>query len=212
MASYLKSKQSNNSKHIISPKDFDPSKIVFSDVMQTRNGGNITYVNYDFGKGKPSKFYIEIPPCVAPFGISQYPPKDKQKPGEKVSYSLNQSREIDLEESIYTQDDIDEWFNKMEIVDQRAIDYAMENSQKLLGIIADEDEDDPIKVLRKEVRSKYSPIVRKGTNDKGNPVINKKTGKPMVDKNGNPYPDKILLKFYPKSTMMKSNKKQLDSR
>ena len=32
----------------------------------------------------------------------------------------------------------------------------------------------------------------------------------MVDKNGNLYPDKILLKFYPKSHYDEDNKKQLD--
>ncbi len=130
-------------------------------------------------KGKPQasllhdelkkSFYIETPYVRVPFGPSTYDPNNNTPEKEKnVSLSVKASPG-DGE----SQENVDKFFDIFRILEQRLIDWAIENSLLVFG-----------KKYEPEKRSIVEALLEK-----------KKLIKTSVDKDGNSYPDRIDFKF-----------------
>ena len=73
--------------NIILPKNFESSKLVFSDVKTNNYGGKVVYINYD---GKP--FRIQTPEMTLPYGLNEneiLDPKTNEVIGHKYSVNLS---------------------------------------------------------------------------------------------------------------------------
>lgn len=114
-------------------------------------------------------FYIETPYVRVPFGPSTYDPNNNTPEKEKnVSLSVKASPG-DGE----SQENVDKFFDIFRILEQRLIDWAIENSLLVFG-----------KKYEPEKRSIVEALLEK-----------KKLIKTSVDKDGNSYPDRIDFKF-----------------
>ena len=123
---------------VIPVSQFDASAVVFSGVNKNQHGGKVVYLNLP-GKQKP---IFQLPAMKAPFGFSTYQSEDGKSTSFSVSLDLSTCPDVHA---------------KFKALDERAIDYAAENSETLFG-----------KKIAKEVLRDvmYTSPVRKDKNGK----------------------------------------------
>lgn len=114
-------------------------------------------------------FYIETPYIIAPFSPSTYNPNNNI-PEPEQNWSLSVKASPGNGES---QENVDKFFDIFRTLEQRVIDWALENSLLVFG-----------KAYKPEQRSIVEALLEK-----------KKLIKTSVDKDGNSYPDRIDFKF-----------------
>jgi hypothetical protein len=114
-------------------------------------------------------FYIETPYLIAPFSPSTYNPNNNV-PESEQNWSLSVKASPGNGDS---QENVDKFFNDLRKLEQRVIDWALENSLLVFG-----------KAYKPEQRSIVEALLEK-----------KKLIKSSVDKDGNSYPDRSDFKF-----------------
>ena len=114
-------------------------------------------------------FYVETPYLISPFSPSTYNPNNNVPEAEQ-NWSLSVKASPGNGES---QENVDKFFEIFRILEQRVIDWALENSLLVFG-----------KAYKPEQRSIIEALLEK-----------KKLIKSSIDKEGNPYPDRIDFKF-----------------
>jgi hypothetical protein len=114
-------------------------------------------------------FYIETPYLIIPFSASTYNPSGTV-PIQDQNWSLSVKASPGNGDS---QENVDKFFNIFRILEQRVIDWALENSLLVFG-----------KTYKPEQRTIVEALLEK-----------KKLIKSSVDKEGNSYPDRIDFKF-----------------
>ena len=115
---------------------FDTSKLSFSEVKTNKNGGKSVYINFD-----GSMFVLQTPVMILPFDINIY---DK---GDYPKYSIDVAFK-DMEDNYR----INGFYERMEELDQKIIDYAVKNSMSVLG---------KKKTNREVVEALFTPILKK---------------------------------------------------
>jgi hypothetical protein len=114
-------------------------------------------------------FYIETPYLISPFSPSTYNPNNNVPEGEQ-NWSLSVKATPGNGDS---QENVDKFFDIFRKLEQRVIDWALENSLLVFG-----------KAYKPEQKSIVEALLEK-----------KKLIKSSVDKEGNSYPDRIDFKF-----------------
>jgi hypothetical protein len=114
-------------------------------------------------------FYVETAGVIAPFAPSTYNPNNNV-PESEQNWALSVKASPANGES---QENVDKFFEIFRILEQRVIDWALENSLLVFG-----------KAYKPEQRSIVEALLEK-----------KKLIKSSIDKEGNPYPDRIEFKF-----------------
>ena len=114
-------------------------------------------------------FYIETSNLIAPFPPSTYNPNNNIPEAEQ-NWSLSVKATPGNGDS---QENVDKFFDIFRKLEQRVIDWALENSLLVFG-----------KAYKPEQKSIVEALLEK-----------KKLIKSSVDKEGNPYPDRIDFKF-----------------
>lgn len=133
---------------------FDPSQFTFSTVKINKYGGKGVYVNCD-----KHKIRIETPKMLCPWGMSGYP----QENPESFNVTLQFPKEMS--------DRMQVFHDKMEGINERVVETAIERSQEWLGK----------KTLKQDMANEfYSPLLRFSTS---------------TDKNGIAYPPSFALKL-----------------
>ena len=120
--------------------EFNPSAVVFSKIRKNKNGGRAVYLN---GPNN-CKLQIELPKMRAPFGLSTF----TDEASSRVSHTLPLS--FDSEPVV------DEFMNKMKILDELIIKTVADNSTEWLG------KKYGIPVIKEAL---YKPIVTPGKGD-----------------------------------------------
>lgn len=107
------SSSNNNNSNIVRAKDFDVSKVTFSDVKAFGgNGGKIVYLSY----GR-APLVLQTPAMRAPFGVSKW-----ENDGSPTKFTLDMSFQgIDSSKSMRA------FFAALEKLDERMIDDGFEN-------------------------------------------------------------------------------------
>ena len=114
-------------------------------------------------------FYIQTPSVIAPFPPSTYNPNNNI-PEPEQNWALSVKASPGNGES---QENVDKFFDIFRKLEERVIDWALENSLLVFG-----------KAYKPEQRSIVEALLEK-----------KKLIKSSVDKEGNSYPDRIDFKF-----------------
>ena len=114
-------------------------------------------------------FYIETPYLIAPFSPSTYNPNNNV-PEVEQNWSLSVKATPGNGDS---QENVDKFFDIFRKLEQRMVDWALENSLLVFG-----------KAYKPEQRTIIEALLEK-----------KKLIKSSIDKEGNPYPDRIDFKF-----------------
>jgi hypothetical protein len=114
-------------------------------------------------------FYIETPYLISPFSPSTYNPNNNV-PEVEQNWSLSVKATPGNGDS---QENVDKFFDIFRKLEQRVIDWALENSLLVFG-----------KAYKPEQKSIVEALLEK-----------KKLIKSSVDKEGNSYPDRIDFKF-----------------
>ena len=115
---------------------FDTSKISFSDVKTNQNGGKSVYINLN-----NSQFVLQTPVMTIPFGLNVYDKGDYPKYSVEISFR-------DMEENYK----IKGFYENMEELEERILDFAKKNSMAILG---------KKKVNIEVIKAMYTPILKK---------------------------------------------------
>jgi hypothetical protein len=114
-------------------------------------------------------FYIETPYLIAPFSPSTYNPNNNV-PEVEQNWSLSVKATPGNGDS---QENVDKFFDIFRKLEERMIDWALENSLLVFG-----------KTYKPDQKTIIEALLEK-----------KKLIKSSIDKEGNPYPDRIDFKF-----------------
>ena len=153
-------------KNIFPTGNIDPEKLILSNPRKNDKGKVQAFLLHNEIK---KSFYIETPYLIAPFSPSTYNPNNNV-PEVEQNWSLSVKASPGNGDS---QENVDKFFEIFRILEQRVINWALENSLLVFG-----------KAYKPEQRSIVEALLEK-----------KKLIKSSVDKEGNSYPDRIDFKF-----------------
>lgn len=149
---------------VVRPQDVDISRVVFTKLRKNKQGKFVSYLNYNGGA------CVFETPTTHTFGVGRF--EDKANPAIKGKYSLTFTQRPGGSE---TQETVDRFFDFMKALDEKIIDFMIENSQQILG-------------------EQYGPEDRKVV--AGMYKKNRLIKAPKLDKEKNPYPSAFKAGFY----------------
>ena len=120
---------------MIRPREFDISKMDYSEPKQLSNGGKAVYLNYD-----SKQLVVQTPLMSCPFGLNLYDGGDYPKYSVDVSF-----RDMD------NNDKLREFYDMMEAIDEQMVEDAVKNSMAWFK---------KRKQSKEVVKALYSPLVK----------------------------------------------------
>lgn len=151
---------------VVRPSEIDISRVILTRPRKNKQGKLTSYLNYN---GSACVFET---PTLHTFGVGRF--EDKTNPAVKGKYSLTFTQRQGGTE---TQESVDRFFAFLQALDEKMIDYMIENSQQIFGEVYGPED-------RKVVAGMY----------KKNRLIKA----PKLDKDRNPYPSSFKAAFYTK--------------
>lgn len=149
---------------VVRPQDIDISRVIFTKLRKNKQGKFTSYLNYNGGA------CVFETPTLHTFGVSRF--EDKANPAIKGKFSLTFTQRPGGAD---TQETVDRFFDFMKAIDEKIIDFMIENSQQILG-------------------EQYGPEDRKVV--AGMYKKNRLIKTPKLDKEKNPYPCAFKAGFY----------------
>jgi hypothetical protein len=125
------------SNNVLLYKNFDASAVSCGDLTKNKAGGNQVTLLY---QGNKQRIMLQTPAMSAPFGVSEYVPENNVGP---IKYSLDVSFKG-------TDPKIQSFYEKIQQMDQRMIDLAVENSPAWFGK----------KMSKEVVEELYRPLIK----------------------------------------------------
>ena len=147
-----------SSQLVTSVESLTTSNVVFSELKKTKNGSNMSFVNYK-KDGKSQRLIIQIPKMFAPFGASTFK-KDELPVGQIPKY--------DVQLSLDTKDKkVKKLSVFLKALDKMACLHAAKNKDWLKQLAYKNKKNRPSSEVAEDLEdNKYTNIVRESSNEK----------------------------------------------
>jgi hypothetical protein len=164
--------------HILSAKELDIEQTVFSIPKINKNTKQLGAIIKNAKTN--STLLIETPYCIAPFGASAYDGGAKGLADDAKSWSITIKAQGYQQQDSENQELITKFFEFAKAMDEKAIDYGINNSQAIFSKKYDESQRSIV------ADALYTRLIKPSGTD------------PTT---GNPWPDKITLKVMKKDQL-----------